>query len=98
MRERVRRLAGWALALAVLAALVVLGISKIDLGQVGRALAHVRLGWVAVAFLLMAGTLFSRAQSWHVAIGAALGRGTVGRLTVTRVMFIGMFGSTVAPG
>ncbi len=93
-----RRLAGWALALAVLAALVVLGISKIDLGQVGRALAHVRLGWVAVAFLLMAGTLFSRAQSWHVAIGAALGRGTVGRLTVTRVMFIGMFGSTVAPG
>ncbi len=93
-----RRLVWWVLATAALAALVVLGLSKIDLHQVGRSLAHVRAGWIAVAAGLMTATFLARAESWFAAIRAALGDSVVDRLTVTRVLLIGMFGSSVAPG
>ncbi len=93
-----RRLATWTLAIGVLATLVILGLSKIDLREVGRALAHVQLGWVGVAALLMAGTFLARGESWYSAIRAALPGAPVGRARVTRVLLIGMFGSSVAPG
>ncbi len=94
----VRRLAAWTLGLVVLAALVVLGVSKIDLGQVGSDLGRVRIGWLAVGFALMCVTYLARAESWFTALSASLGKGSVSRPFVTRVLLIGMFGSTVAPG
>jgi len=97
-RSRLRRLAGWVLGVAVLAALVVLGLEKIDIAQVGRALGRVRAGWVAAGFALMVGTFLSRGESWFVAIRAALPERPLRRATVTRILLIGMFGSTVAPG
>ncbi len=93
-----RRLAAWLLAVAVLGALVFFAFEKIDFRQVRAALAHVRVGWVVVSGLFMGGTFLARGESWYVAIREALPSPRVGRFTVTRVMLIGMFGSSVAPG
>lgn len=95
---RARRLIAAGLAVAVLAALIVLALAKIDLKQVGRALGHVGGGWVALAVLLMIATFLARAESWFAAIRAALPASAIGRLTVVRVLLIGMLGSSVAPG
>src|ERR1700761_1422907 len=92
-----RRLAA-ALTGLVLATLVVLAVTKIDLAEVGHALARVN-GWcVAVAVLLMAAAFLARAESWYAAIHAALPGGRVGRAAATRALLIGMVGSAVAPG
>lgn len=97
-RRRGLRVLGWVLAVAVLAGLVVLGLAKIDIAKVGRALAHVRAGWVAVAAGLMIATFLARGESWFAAIRAALPTRPISRSAVTRVLLIGMFGSSVAPG
>ena len=83
---------------ALLAGLTVLALTKIDLRQVGRALAQVNGWWVAVAAILMVGTFLSRAESWFTAIRAALPGARIGRAVVTRVLLIGIAGSAVAPG
>jgi phosphatidylinositol alpha-mannosyltransferase len=82
----------------VLATLVVLALTKIDLAEVGRALARVDGWWVAAAALLMAASFLARAESWHCAIRAALPGERIGRAAVTRALLIGMAGSAVAPG
>jgi hypothetical protein len=54
---------GWRLAVTVLAALVVLGLTKSNLAQVGQALADIKGGWVALGAGLMVGALIACGQS-----------------------------------
>lgn len=93
-----RRHLGGAVTVAVLIALVLLALTKINLAEVGHALAHVNGWWIALATVLMAGAFFSRAESWFAAVRAALPGEHIGRGAVTRVLLVGMAGSAVAPG
>ncbi len=90
-------MAAW-LTLALLAALVVLAITNLDLAQVTRALAHVNAGWAGLAVGLMATSSLTRAESWFAVIRAALPHNRLGRPAVRRGLLIGMAGPTVAPG
>lgn len=87
-----------AVTIALLTGLSVLAVEKIDLRGMGHALARVSGGWIAVAWALMASAFFARAESWFAVIRAALPRERVGRPAVGRALFIGMAGSSVAPG
>ncbi len=82
----------------VLAALVALAIAKIDLNGLGNALANVNFAWLAFACALMAGAFAARGESWFVVIRSALPREGIRRPVVIRALFIGMAGSSVAPG
>lgn len=95
--DRRRHLAA-AVTVLVLVALVVLAVTKINLADVGHALARVDGWWVAAAALLMAATFLARGESWYTAVRAALPRERIGRAAVTRAVLIGMAGSAVAPG
>ncbi len=98
-RRRVRRrYVGMAVGALVLAVLVVLAVTKINLHDVGHALSRVDGWWVAGAVLLMGGAFLARAESWYTAIGEALPDERIGRAPVTRALLIGMAGSAVAPG
>lgn len=94
---RVRWLVGL-VTVALVAALVVLAVTKLNPSQVGRRLAHTELGWAFVALALMALAFVARAESWFAVIGAALPGNRLGRGVVRRAIMIGMVGSTVAPG
>ncbi len=101
---------GWLAALiavAILAGLVALAITKLDPRVIGHALAHVDVGWTLLALGLMAAAFLARAESWHAVLLAAIrskrGRDAdlgedLDRGTVTRALLIGMAGSSVAPG
>jgi phosphatidyl-myo-inositol alpha-mannosyltransferase len=101
-RPRAGRLIAALLAMIILAALIALAGTKLDPGVVGRALEHIKLGWVLVAAVLMALAFWARAESWFAVIGAALcGKADARRLnrgTVFRALVIGMAGSAVLPG
>lgn len=84
--------------MAVVAALIVLAINKLNPSQVGSRLAHTELGWAFVALALMVIAFLARAESWFAVIRAALPEAHLGRGVVRRGIMIGMVGSTVAPG
>lgn len=93
--------------LGVLATLVVLALGKLHPRVVGHALAHVDVGWIALALVLMAAAFFARGESWYAVLRAAVaGKQEDGvpletrleRGGVTRALLIGMAGSAVAPG
>lgn len=73
-------------------------LQKINLGRIDRALARVSIAWVAFACALMAIAFLARAESWFAVIRSALPEDRIGRPPVIRALFIGMAGSTVAPG
>lgn len=75
-----------------------LAVQKIQLGRIGHALGRVSGGWLALACALMAIAFLARAESWFAVIRAALPEDRIGRPPVIRALFIGMAGSTVAPG
>ena len=94
-------------AVASLAGLVALAVTKLDPGVVVHALAHVNPGWIALALVLMGAAFFARAESWYAVLRAAVaGKEIDGvrlelgldRGCVRRAILIGMLGSTVAPG
>ncbi len=87
-----------AVTVAVLAGLIALGIAKLDFAEVGRALAGVSWGWLAVAMALMMSSAIARAESWFAAIRSALPDRQIRRSVVTRVFLVGNASSTVAPG
>jgi phosphatidylinositol alpha-mannosyltransferase len=100
VRARVKRhrwLAG-AVSVLVVAALVYLAIDKLNLAGVGHALAHVRLGWLILAPVLMCTAFVSRGESWFAVVRAAVPDAGLRRSEVQRALMIGMAGSTVAPG
>lgn len=92
-----RRVVAVALTAVVLAALAVLGLSKLHPSEIGRALGHVSVGWLLLAEVLMILTFVCRGESWYVALGVALPNARLTRPVVTRVLMIGMAGSTLAP-
>ncbi len=97
-RGRRHRYVATVVAALVLAALVVLAVTKINLGDVGHALTQVDGWWVAAAALLMGGAFLARSESWYTAIRVSLPETRIGRAPVTRALLIGMAGSAVAPG
>ena len=105
-RRRRARLAAL-MAVAILAGLVVLAVTKLNPEVVADALAGVDPGWILLALGLMAAAFFARAESWYAVLAAAVAgkqeNGTplalrLHRGTVTRALLIGMACSSVAPG
>jgi len=92
-----RRVVAIVVTAVVLAALAVIGLSKLHPSEVGRALGHVRAGWLVLAELLMIATFVCRGESWYVALRVALPDARLTRPVVTRVLMIGMAGSTLVP-
>jgi phosphatidylinositol alpha-mannosyltransferase len=84
--------------LAVLAGLVVLGATKLDLDTIGHALGRVNAGWIVLALVLMAAAFCARAESWFAVVRAAVRGESIDRGPVRRALLIGMAGSAVAPG
>lgn len=87
----------------MLAGLVVLGATNLDLSRIGEALRRVNAGWIALGLALMAGAFCARAESWFAVLAAALPHSpeaehALDRGTVRRALLIGMAGSTAAPG
>ncbi len=97
-RARARRVTGLLAMVAILAGLLALALAKVNISELGRALGHVRVGWIAAGAAFMCGAFLARAESWFAAIRAAVPDCGIGRATVTRAMLIGMAGNTVAPG
>lgn len=87
-----------ALSLAIVGGLVALALSKLDLASLGRSLAHVRGGWLALALALMSSSFMARSESWWVAVHVAMPDLKIDRPTVRRALLIGLAGSAVAPG
>jgi phosphatidylinositol alpha-mannosyltransferase len=83
---------------AVLAGLVLFALSRLHLSRVGNALVNASLGWVALAFVLMAGSLVLRSVSWYRTLLAALPETHIPRAPVVRATMIGVMASAVFPG
>ncbi|HEY3774081.1 MAG TPA: lysylphosphatidylglycerol synthase transmembrane domain-containing protein [Solirubrobacteraceae bacterium] len=86
------------IAVALLAGLIALAVVKINLNGLGSALVHVDIGWLVCACVLMAAAFLARGESWFVVIRSALPADGIRRPVVIRALFIGMAGSSVAPG
>jgi phosphatidyl-myo-inositol alpha-mannosyltransferase len=86
------------IAVALLAGLVALAVAKIDLNGLGSALGNVNLAWLLFAIALMAAAFLARGESWFIVIRSALPQERIRRPVVIRALFIGMAGSSVAPG
>jgi phosphatidylinositol alpha-mannosyltransferase len=100
-RTRARKWLRWLLiilAATALAVLVYLALQHIGLRRTADALASVTLGWLVVAFGLMALSLVLRAQAWHVVLRAAVGDVPVRRRDTTRATMIGVMMSSTLPG
>jgi phosphatidylinositol alpha-mannosyltransferase len=93
-----RRWLAAGISVIVIAALIALAATKLDLKGVGHALARVKPGWVVVALALMGSSFVARAESWYAVIRVACPEAPVRRRDVLRGMLIGMAGSAVAPG
>ncbi|HXR28712.1 MAG TPA: lysylphosphatidylglycerol synthase transmembrane domain-containing protein [Solirubrobacteraceae bacterium] len=86
------------LSLALLAALVVFALMRLNLHRVGHALITATPGWIALALLLMALSLGMRSASWHQTLCAALPETPVRWPPVVRATMIGVMASAVFPG
>jgi phosphatidylinositol alpha-mannosyltransferase len=95
-----RRRRSWiagTLSIALVVALIVLAIVKLDPAAVLSSLTSVAAGWAVLGVGLMATAFLARGESWFAVIQAALPDAPVGRLAVLRALLIGMAASTVAP-
>lgn len=86
------------LSLALVAALLLVAITSFDLHGLGRSLGRVRPVWLVLAIVLMGSSFLARAESWYIAIQAAMPELDVDRAAVRRGLLVGMAGSAVAPG
>jgi phosphatidylinositol alpha-mannosyltransferase len=95
-----RRLRTAAIALAAIAllALVVFAVSRLDLHRVGDALIGATPGWIVLALLLMAASMFFRAISWQQILEAALPDIRIPGMPVLRATMIGVLASALIPG
>src|SRR5438270_6009284 len=97
-RDGVRRRAGLLVTALVLAGLLAFALSRLNLPRIGHALVTAKLGWVALAFLLMGSSLVLRSISWFQALSAALPDSSIPRMSVRRATMIGVMASAVFPG
>jgi phosphatidylinositol alpha-mannosyltransferase len=93
-----RRRAGLIVAVVLLGALLAFALSRLGLHRTGHALITASPGWVALALLLMAGSLLLRSISWHETLRAALPDTAIPWGAVTRATMIGVMASAVVPG
>jgi len=96
-RPRTRGRAGVVLVAILLAGLLAFGLSRLGLHRIGHALITATPGWVALAFVLMALSLFLRAASWYEMLRAALGETPIGIAPVARATMIGVMASALFP-
>jgi phosphatidylinositol alpha-mannosyltransferase len=82
----------------VLAAIVVLALSSLNLPRVGHALITATPGWLALALTLMGSSLLLRSLSWHQTLRAALPDTAIPLGWVARATMIGVMTSAVFPG
>jgi phosphatidylinositol alpha-mannosyltransferase len=92
------RRTGLIVAAILLAGLLAFALSRLGLHRIGHALVTASPGWVALAFVLMAGSLVLRSLSWHQVLRAALPETEIPWFAVTRATMIGVMGSAVVPG
>lgn len=85
-------------AAVVLAGVVAFALSQLNLPRVGHALVTAKLGWIALALVLMASSLVMRSVSWHAVLRAALPDIQIPWGPVVRATMIGVMGSAVFPG
>jgi len=85
-------------ALIIVCGLVAFALSRFNLHDVSHALASVSPGWLVLALILMATSLFFRGISWHETLRAALPQERVGWGTVIRATMIGVLASAILPG
>jgi phosphatidyl-myo-inositol alpha-mannosyltransferase len=91
------RRTGIAVGAILLAGLLAFGLSRLGLHRIGHALITATPGWVALAFVLMALSLFLRAASWYEMLRAALGETPIGIAPVARATMIGVMASALFP-
>ncbi len=82
----------------LLAGLVVLALSQLNLRRIGHALITATPGWIALALLLMALSLVMRSISWHETLRAALPDTPMPWAPVVRATMIGVMASALFPG
>jgi phosphatidyl-myo-inositol alpha-mannosyltransferase len=101
-RRGPRRLAGRRtaalVAVLVLAGLLAVGASQLDLHRIGHALITASPGWVALAVVLMAASLLLRSVSWQQTLRAALPDTAIRWAPVVRATMIGVMASALFPG
>lgn len=93
-----RRWLASVLAMVLLAGMIALAVTSIDLRSVGRAISHARVGWLLIAALLFGGNALARSESWFATLCAALPGMPLSRGFVIRAALLGSVTSTVAPG
>jgi phosphatidyl-myo-inositol alpha-mannosyltransferase len=101
--ERLRRSrpawrAGLALGSLALAGLIVLALSGVGFGGIGRSLSNVHPWWLVAALALNGLSMFLRAVSWQAVLRAALPDVRLGSLVVVRATMIGVLISALIPG
>lgn len=95
--RRRRSLTGLLISFALVAALVILAATRVDLSAATHAISSVAPAWIALAFAAMASAFAARGESWFASIRAAAPAVAISRIAVTRSLLIGMATSTVAP-
>jgi phosphatidylinositol alpha-mannosyltransferase len=87
-----------AIALLLVAALVALALSQLNLSRVGHELITATPGWVVAALVLMGSSLVMRSISWRAVLHAALPTTPIRWAPIVRATMIGVMGSAVFPG
>ncbi len=97
-RASLRRRAGAVALVALVAGLVVFGISRLDFSGIGHALITASPGWLALSLALMGVSLVMRSISWQQTLRAALPSTPMPWYPVLRATMIGVMASALFPG
>lgn len=95
--SRRRRAAAVAVAI-LLVALIVFGLTRLNLARIGHDLVTASPGWIVLAIALMGSSLLLRSVSWHQVLAAALPGTPVVWGAVVRSLMIGVMASALFPG
>jgi uncharacterized protein (TIRG00374 family) len=83
--------------LLVMAVMVWLAATKLNMSGASTALSHASLFWVGMAVLSVGGAFLARSESWFVAVRTALPEVRLSRPVVARSLLIGAATSAVTP-
>ncbi len=97
-RHRNARRAGVVMAALLLAAVLALALTRLNLPHVAHALLSASPGWLLLALVLMMLSLLARAASWRATLLAALPDARLPWGPVMRATMIGVMASAVFPG
>jgi phosphatidylinositol alpha-mannosyltransferase len=97
-RRRAASRAGAIAGAALLVAVLVLAVSRLNLPHVAHALFSASPGWIVLALGLMMLSLLARALSWQAVLRAALPTERIAWAAVARATMIGVMASALFPG